>query len=89
MPLFGRGEAMNRRSILCCALPIGVATMTALAAVVQNAGGQTANPVSSSVQAGSVEFPDGTATPSELCGSCHQAIYKDYSEGLCGDLQWP
>jgi hypothetical protein len=23
-----------------------------------------------------MEFPDGTATPSELCGSCHQAIYR-------------
>jgi nitrate/TMAO reductase-like tetraheme cytochrome c subunit len=80
---------MNRRSILRCALPISVATMTALAAIVQNAGGQTTNSASSSAQAGQIEFPDGTATPSELCGSCHQAIYKEYAEGFGSDLQWP
>jgi nitrate/TMAO reductase-like tetraheme cytochrome c subunit len=35
-----------------------------------------------------MEFPDGTATPSELCGSCHQAIYKEFSTGFGSDLRW-
>src|SRR5258707_858386 len=36
----------------------------------------------------SMAFPDGTATPSELCGACHQAIYKEHSEGFGSDLHW-
>src|SRR5262245_27272019 len=35
-----------------------------------------------------LQFPDGTATSSELCGSCHQAIYREYAEGFGADLQY-
>jgi len=35
-----------------------------------------------------LDFPDGTATASEQCGACHQSIYKEFSEGFGGDLQW-
>lgn len=35
-----------------------------------------------------LQFPEGTATPSELCGACHKAIYQEYSEGIGSDLDW-
>jgi len=36
----------------------------------------------------SLQFPEGTATPSELCGACHQAIYREYAEGFGADLRY-
>lgn len=44
---------------------------------------------SASAQTVLIDFPDGTATPSETCGACHQAIYKEYSEGFGADTHWP
>lgn len=35
-----------------------------------------------------LDFPEGTATPSENCGVCHQAIYREFAEGFGGDLQY-
>ena len=32
-----------------------------------------------------VKFPLGTATPSEVCGECHKAIYREYAFGFGGD----
>ncbi len=37
----------------------------------------------------SKDFPDGTATPSSHCGVCHQAIYREYSEGFGSDMRYP
>jgi hypothetical protein len=34
------------------------------------------------------DFPDGTATPSEVCGACHQAIYREFAEGFGADSQY-
>jgi hypothetical protein len=34
------------------------------------------------------DFPEGTATSSELCGACHQAIYREFSEGFGADFQY-
>src|SRR6266511_5004281 len=45
-------------------------------------------PSSSVVKSEMLRFPDGTATPSELCGACHQAIYREYAEGFEADLQY-
>ena len=45
-------------------------------------------PSSSAVKPEMLQFPDGTATPSELCGACHQAIYREYAEGFGADLQY-
>ena len=28
------------------------------------------------------DFPDGTANLSDLCGACHQAIYREFAEGF-------
>lgn len=36
----------------------------------------------------SVVFPAGTATPSEYCGVCHQAIYREFAQGFGSDLQY-
>jgi len=35
-----------------------------------------------------LEFPLGTATPSEECGACHQAIYREFAYGFGADLQF-
>jgi len=31
-------------------------------------------------------FPDGTATPSETCGACHKAIYREFAYGFGSDI---
>jgi hypothetical protein len=36
----------------------------------------------------SVDFPEGTATPSEFCGACHQAIYREFATGFGSDLEY-
>ncbi|MDP2984454.1 MAG: hypothetical protein Q8O92_14140, partial [Candidatus Latescibacter sp.] len=41
-----------------------------------------------SALAAGMEFPDGTATPSEMCGACHKAIYKEFALGFGGDSQY-
>ncbi len=40
------------------------------------------------VKSAMLQFPQGTATPSELCGACHKAIYREYAEGFGADLQY-
>ncbi len=35
-----------------------------------------------------VDFPLGTATPSEVCGQCHGAIYFEHAFGFGADLKW-
>jgi hypothetical protein len=44
--------------------------------------------ISTSAMASVIEFPDGTATPSEMCGTCHKAIYKEFAFGFGGDIQY-
>lgn len=34
------------------------------------------------------DFPQGTATPSEVCGECHKAIYREFAFGFGSDLQY-
>ncbi len=33
-------------------------------------------------------FPQGTATPSEDCGKCHRAIYREFAYGFGADLKF-
>ena len=40
-------------------------------------------PLSSSV---TVTFPQGTVTPSEVCGECHKAIYREFALGFGSDI---
>ena len=37
----------------------------------------------------SKDFPQGTATPAADCGACHQAIYREYSQGFGSDMKYP
>jgi hypothetical protein len=37
---------------------------------------------------GPSEFPLGTATPSDFCGACHQAIYREFATGFGSDLAY-
>jgi hypothetical protein len=41
-----------------------------------------------SVKPAMLQFPQGTATPSEFCGACHKAIYREFSQGFGADLQY-
>lgn len=38
--------------------------------------------------AGSLTFPQGTATPSEICGGCHRAIYREFALGFGSDTRY-
>ncbi|HEY3309098.1 MAG TPA: hypothetical protein VGJ93_11640 [Desulfuromonadaceae bacterium] len=33
-------------------------------------------------------FPEGTATPSETCGGCHKAIYREFAFGFGSDIHY-
>jgi hypothetical protein len=35
-----------------------------------------------------MRFPEGTSTPSEVCGGCHKAIYKEFAFGFGGDITY-
>lgn len=35
-----------------------------------------------------LSFPDGTGTPSEVCGACHKTLYRELTGGEGTDLQW-
>src|SRR6266568_9000364 len=34
------------------------------------------------------ELTQGTATPAEECGTCHQAIYREFQYGFGGDIHY-
>ncbi len=36
----------------------------------------------------SIDFPLGTATPSEVCGECHGSVYFEAAFGFGADLKW-
>lgn len=49
---------------------------------------QTETPVQQPPPAtASVTFPLGTATPSEECGKCHKAIYREFALGFGSDIR--
>jgi hypothetical protein len=50
---------------------------------------QPAAPAAAPAATPSKDFPQGTATPSADCGACHQAIYREYSEGFGSDTRYP
>jgi nitrate/TMAO reductase-like tetraheme cytochrome c subunit len=35
-----------------------------------------------------ISFPEGTATPSETCGACHKAIYREFAFGFGSDIHY-
>jgi len=40
------------------------------------------------LSAAPLNFPQGTATPSEACGKCHQAIYNEFAHGFGADSRY-
>lgn len=38
--------------------------------------------------ASALAFPEGTATPPEVCGECHKAIYKEFAFGFGSDSSY-
>lgn len=38
--------------------------------------------------AGTMTFPEGAATPSEKCGGCHRAIYREFALGFGSDTKY-
>lgn len=70
------------RGILAAAL----AAFLALGAPLSGNAADTSAPPAAAVA--KLQFPAGTATPSELCGACHKAIYREYSAGEGTDLHW-
>jgi hypothetical protein len=77
-----------RRNITDIGASLAVAAIASFygCAFVRNAGGETATSVRS--ETALMDFPEGTATSSELCGSCHRTIYREISEGFGSDLHW-
>jgi nitrate/TMAO reductase-like tetraheme cytochrome c subunit len=49
--------------------------------------GPAVSPALSQTQS-AAEYPLGTATPSEQCGACHQAIYREFAYGFGADLKF-
>ena len=43
--------------------------------------------VSSAAFAAPLTFPQGAATPPEVCGACHKAIYNEYAYGFGSDIR--
>ena len=35
-----------------------------------------------------LKFPQGTATPSEVCGTCHVSIYREFAYGFGSDMKY-
>lgn len=81
---------MNRRLTYRAVLSFSVAGIVILAAqgIMRAAEIPSANSAPAASPAALLDFPEGTATPSDQCGACHQTIYKEYSEGFGSDLHW-
>jgi hypothetical protein len=67
---------------------VGGAVLLAFTAV---SGGAASSPAAASAATGAgnkLSFPKGTATPSEVCGECHRAIYREFAFGFGSDLHY-
>jgi hypothetical protein len=78
---------MYRKIAYLAAASVAAITFIAIG-FLENPNGEMSTSSSVRAQAALMGFPEGTATPSELCGACHQAIYKEHSEGFGSDLHW-
>jgi|JI10StandDraft_1071094.scaffolds.fasta_scaffold01348_15 nitrate/TMAO reductase-like tetraheme cytochrome c subunit len=57
-----------------------------LAVIAPAAQAQVGNPAAANATV--ADFPKGTATPSQECGECHEAIYREFSTGFGSDLKY-
>ncbi|QXE92270.1 hypothetical protein KP001_07040 [Geomonas subterranea] len=65
---------MEKRTV--SGLKVGFAALLATAAF------------AASAMAEEMAFPEGTATPSETCGGCHKAIYREFAFGFGSDIHY-
>lgn len=65
---------MNRR--VKTGITVAVTVLTATIWLAANASAQ------------GMAFPEGTATPSESCGECHKAIYREFAFGFGSDIHY-
>ena|SRR5215211_3697160 len=79
---------MNRKIVYPAAASLPLALIFAVYGLITNSMGETAAPTPAQTHAALMDFPEGTATPSETCGACHQTIYREVSEGFGSDLHW-
>lgn len=70
----------------CTVLRVCLATLLALCGAAFSHAAQDTPAGAPAVS--KMQFPEGTATPSEVCGACHKALYREYSAGEGSDLQW-
>ena len=82
IPLFASGSGWTSQAAVPACL---TALMVSFASA--NAYAVDATPASASTAA-KMEFPEGTATPSEACGVCHKMMFSEMSDGTGSDLNW-
>src|SRR5215471_3548822 len=81
------GDSMTRRfAARAIAAALAVAAIAAIFALTGSFHNVLSIPASAQTP---MQFPEGTATSSEQCGGCHQAIFKEFSEGSGADMRWP
>lgn len=80
---------MIRRFMYLAIISVSAASVSELLATNSVKNFLNAPLSSASAQTALMDFPEGTATPSETCGACHQTIYKEYSEAFGADTRWP
>jgi nitrate/TMAO reductase-like tetraheme cytochrome c subunit len=72
----------ERAQFVLAAVLLASVIAFAQAPMASSSGGQ---PIATSKAS---DFPLGTATPSEECGACHQAIYREFAYGFGADLNF-
>src|SRR5712691_9326385 len=84
-----RRPSMGAAAILAVALAIPLAAHVPLhLAATSSRSGQSATGTKDPSGGPAVEFVLGTATPSEACAQCHEAIYREVAFGFESDLQF-
>jgi hypothetical protein len=72
-------------------ITVAVAAIVLLCAIALASGARiptSTKPQEPQMPSAGITFPAGTATPPELCGTCHQAIYREFAEGFGSDLNY-
>jgi nitrate/TMAO reductase-like tetraheme cytochrome c subunit len=81
---------MNRRLTYLAVLSLSVVGIVTLLAHGNARAAETpsANSTPAASPAALLDFPEGTATRSDQCSTCHQIIYKEFTEGSGSGLRW-
>ena len=76
---------MSMKMLGVCCLAAGMLAGTSRGAA---GGGPPEGVQPSQAAADSLDLSRGTATPSEACGTCHQAIYREFAAGFGSDMAY-